>query len=84
MKFILILVLLVGCTVDADIQHSNKHMLCTDIRDGETFSYRTNTAHNARMGWGSDSSVDIIDDNGTERTLTSSMTAYWKCTEIKE
>ena len=81
-KWIIIL-MLTGCTMDASVVHDDKHMVCTDTRDGETFSFENRTAHNARMGIGTESSVDIVDDSGRTRTLTKSMEAYWKCEEIK-
>ena len=83
MKALIIALMLTGCTVDANIEHSDKHMFCTDTRDGETFSFETRTAHNGRMGIGTGSAVDIVDDTGRTRTLTQTMEAYWKCEEIK-
>ena len=75
---------LFGCTVDGKIEvERNKKMICKDTRDGETFSFNTNSVTNARLGIGADHSFDVTDNNGKKRTLTSNMEAYLKCEEAK-
>jgi hypothetical protein len=59
----------------------NKQMVCTDTRDGEKFSFNSNNITNARIGYGADSSFDVVDDAGKKRTLTNSMELYLKCVE---
>lgn len=72
-----------GCTIDGGIadESKNKHMTCTDTRDGETFGFNSNNITNIRIGIGSDSSIDVVDDFGTKRTLSSSMELFIKCVE---
>lgn len=81
MKYIIIVLFLTGCTIDGGEiakEDLNKRMLCTDTRDGETFSYYGRDVSNIRSG--SNPSIDIVDNKGRHRTLTNQMqNTFLKC-----
>jgi hypothetical protein len=79
----LIGLLVAGCTQKAELTEGSKgrHFTCTDFRDGDVFRYSTDTITNVRMGIGTDSSFDLVDETGKSRTLKTSMEAYVKCVE---
>ncbi len=83
---IFMIILLSGCTFDSGVseESKNKVMTCTDTRDGETFTFKTNDITNARVGFISDTSFDVVDLSGVKRTLTKSMELYIKCVEVKK
>jgi len=74
---------LTGCTVKAHVseEDANKLMVCTDTRDGEVFSFNTNTVTNMRAGFGVPSSFDILTTEGKEMTLNNNMEAWLKCVD---
>lgn len=84
-RTILCFLIMSGCTVDGRVSSTNgiKHMICTDTRDGETFGFDTENITNVRIGVGSDSSFNVIDDSGKVRTMRKSMESYVKCVPDK-
>lgn len=65
----LILILLAGCTMNADPTASFEFNKCVDTRDGETFTLVGSTVRNGRYGIGTPSCVDIDDTTGRKHTL---------------
>ena len=79
---ILIALLCCGCTVDGGSVSEddlNKVMVCTDTRDGEVFSFNTNTVTNVRQGFGAPHTMEVTTLNGDKRTLNSDMEVWLKC-----
>lgn len=70
---------LVGCSIEGEMQNKNMLINCTDTRDGEKWSYNTNTVSNVRVGIGSPHSMDLVDTEGRKRHVTSDMETYIKC-----
>lgn len=72
-----------ACTMEGSLSESskNKNVKCTDTRDGEVFTYNTNTATNVRIGT-SGGSLDVVDSNGVSRHLSSPMELYLKCVVV--
>ncbi len=72
-----------GCTIGGEnsAENRNKHKVCTDTTDRESFSFYSNGITNVRIGIGADSSFQIIDDNGVKRTLSSGMDLFLKCVD---
>lgn len=71
-----------GCTMkggDIDEKDRNKLMVCKDFRDGEMFSFNTNTITNVRIGVGAPSAFDVTTTDGKKKTLSSTMEAWLKC-----
>jgi len=79
----LIVLLFVGCTARTELseEDENKTKICTDIRDGEVFSFNTNTVTNMRAGFGAPSTFDMVTTGGKKMTLSSAMAAYLKCVD---
>jgi hypothetical protein len=78
----LIALLCYSCTVkDGEVAEHDKNKIfdCKDTRDGETFSFNSNTVRDVRVGIGADSSFTITTLDGKEKKLNSSMEAYIKC-----
>lgn len=78
----LIVLLAAGCTMDGGKvaeKDKNKIMVCKDTRDGETFSFSTNTITNMRAGIGAPSTFDVVTTDGKARTLSSDMGSWLKC-----
>lgn len=73
---------MVGCTYDggavADVD-LNKTVTCTDVRDGDVFTFNTNSITNVRAGIGAPSSFDVVTDDGRAMTLSNSMAAWVRC-----
>lgn len=59
----------------------NKIMDCIDFRDGEKFSFNTNSMTNIRIGIGIPTTVDIVTESGKKMTYNTEMDAYIKCEE---
>ena len=85
-KQLLVMLLLcfvaVGCTVDGGSvvkEDLNKIVICKDARDGEIFSFNSNTITNVRRGFGAPGSVDITTDDGKKMTLSDDMSLWLKC-----
>lgn len=79
---VLLSVGLVGCTIkggEVVDEDKNKEVTCTDTRDGETFNFNTNNITNFRQGIGADHSIDVVDNEGKKRHITSSMEVWLKC-----
>ena len=78
---ILAIVSIIGCTVGgSEVVNKNEVKVCTDTRDGETFSFNTNSVTNVRRGvLGEPTTFDVIDGEGNKRSLSSSMEVYLKC-----
>lgn len=86
LNFILISPLITGCTIDGGAvveSDKNKIVTCTDTRDGEVFGFNTNSVNNARQGFGTPSSIDIVTLDGKAKTISDNMRAWLKC-DIKE
>ena len=85
MKILIISLLLIsGCTMKAEVSEDdlNKIKICTDTRDGEVFSFNTNSMTNVRAGFGgAESSVDIVTFEGKKMTVYARMEAYIKCVD---
>ncbi len=83
---IFMIIFLSGCTFDSGVseESKNKVITCTDTRDGEIFTFKTNDITNVRSGFMADSSFDVVDQNGIKRTLTSISHIYIKCIEVKK
>lgn len=82
LAIILTLLLVSGCTInggDVVKEDLNKIIICKDTRDGETFSFNTNTVTNSRQGFGAVSSIDIITDDGKQMTISDDMNSWLKC-----
>lgn len=80
MKMIPLLILLAGCTIDSgEVTTDFDLAVCTDTRDGETFTIVGSTLRNYRAGIGAPSSYQIDDTEGRTRTLSSDMSAWLKC-----
>jgi hypothetical protein len=78
----LIALLCSSCTVkNAEVagHDKNKIMDCKDTRDGETFSFNTNTVRDISVGIGGDSSFTVTTLDGKEKKFNSNMEAYIKC-----
>ena len=77
---------IVGCTAGGSIsdEDKNKNFKCIDFRDNSVFIFNTSTITDTRIGFaGAESSYKIVDNNGTNRILKSSMESYMKCEETK-
>ena len=82
---IAMLVLISACTSRSDLSDKSRNQVhrCTDTRDGEEFTYNTNTITNVRAGWlGADSSFELTDMEGNKRYVQSSDTSWLKCKRI--
>lgn len=90
MKFqilIIAFICLAGCTMEGggvSAEDLNKTVTCTDTRDGETFSFNTNSVTNTRIGIGAPTSFDVTTDDGRKMTINSSMEAWLKCDKARE
>lgn len=62
-------------------ESKNKTVRCTDLRDGEVFTYKSNTVTNIRIG--TDSSFDFVDTKGNKRTARASHEVFLKCKLVK-
>ena len=86
MKYILIALLLSGCTMEMGEQTKEskvKTTECTDTRDGEKFVFKNSTLKNARRGYGgADTCLTVTDSAGKDRELCKSMEVYLKCHNI--
>lgn len=79
-----LLSIIAGCTVKGGEvvgEDKNKIMDCTDIRDGDIFSFNTNSITNIRLGIGSPNTADIVTLSGKNMTISSGMESYIKCTK---
>ena len=71
-----------GCTAKAEISKEdlNKVKTCTDTRDGEVFSFNTNTVTNVRVGYGAPSTFDMVTTDGDKMTISSDAAVlFLKC-----
>lgn len=77
----LMMALTTACTFSSGVSDDikNKQMVCTDTRDGEVFGFNTNNITNVRIGYGAETSFDVVDDTGLKRTLYKSMQLFLKC-----
>ena len=79
----LIVLLAAGCNMkggDIAEKDRNKLMVCKDTRDGETFSFNTNTITNLRVGLvGAPTTFNVTTTDGKEKTLSSTMETWLKC-----
>lgn len=66
-----------GGVVDID---KNKTIECTDSRDGEVFTFNTNTMRDTRIGITTSSSFKVTDIKGQTRNFNDGTTGYLKCT----
>ena len=74
--------LTVGCTMDGGEvaqKDLSKTITCKDTRDGEMFSFNTDTITNIRRGVGAPTSFDMTTNDGKQITLSSDMEAWLKC-----
>lgn len=84
MKVALIFLALGGCTIQGELsENSPKHISCTDLRDGEKFSYKAKNIISVRVGIGAPHSIEFVDDNGVKRFLTSDVVQHFKCIPIQ-
>lgn len=80
MKYLFItLAFLSGCTYDAGTIAPGQVFDCTDTRDGETFTIRSENLGQVRGGIGTDSCVSGFDDNGIPRQLCNASQTWLKC-----
>jgi hypothetical protein len=78
----LIVLLAAGCTMnggEVSDKDRNKIMTCKDTRDGETFSFNTNTITNIRRGIGAPHTFDVVTTDGKSMSLSTDMEAWLKC-----
>lgn len=62
------------------VEGKDKTISCTDIRDGEKFSYKSSSMKNIRIGFlGADTCADITLLDGSNRTICKSHEVYTKC-----
>jgi len=90
MRYIILTLLIVvsGCTFKAepsDLDFDGRLTNCVDTRDGETFSIIRDREHifNTRIGLNGIGYATIIDTDGRERSITSAMDSYLKCTVVE-
>lgn len=79
---VLAMAVLVGCNTQPRIaDHPPPTVtICIDTRDGESFTFNTSTARNARNADFMDLCRDVTDDQGNMRTLCNSDERTWlKC-----
>lgn len=75
----LVALLIAGCTVEGEAT-PGQVVDCTDVRDGERFTLRSDNVDDARIGIaGAASCLTGLDDNGTRRTLCSDQAQFLKC-----
>ena len=81
---LLTLVLLVGCSLEGKVDGPYKWMDCTDLRDGERFSFHTSKIRDVRVdllnGTGR---FTVTDSTGQTRALSGAMESFIKCVERK-
>jgi len=77
----LIVLLVAACSMEGDVSDGgrNKMMVCKDFRDGETFSFNTNTIKNVRIGIVAPTTFDVVTVDGKAKTLSSEMVPWLKC-----
>ncbi len=75
-----ILLVLGGCSFEVADGFENLDMSCTDTRDGETFTYNTDTIRDIQVTLNGNYSFNIRDDTGKLRWFTGMSEAYYKCT----
>lgn len=77
-----ILLVLGGCSFEAKVaeEYENVNMSCTDTRDGETFTYNTDTLKDMQVTLSGSYSFNIRDDTGKLRWFTEMSEVYYKCT----
>lgn len=70
-----------GITVDGNLAETSRNVVivCKDSRDGEIFSFNTNTVTNVRIGFGAPSTFDVITSDGKKRMLSSTLDTVIKC-----
>lgn len=80
MIVVLICISLSACTMKAEVseQDKNKIVTCTDTRDGESFSFHTNTVRDTWVGL-NDTCYTATDFQGRNRKLCGSMIDFMKC-----
>ena len=74
--FSVAILLLSGCTMQGEITDNskNKQMVCIDTRDGETFTFNTNTITDVKIGIaGAPTSFTIINNEGIQCTINTNM-----------
>jgi len=74
-------VLAAGCTMEGSLEGGEKNKIvdCTDVRDGEKFTFNASTIKNIRYGVFADSCFTVTTESGDERTLCKSHEAWLKC-----
>jgi hypothetical protein len=78
----LIALLCSSCTVEGvDVAEHDKNKIidCKDTRDGDAFSFNTNTVKDVRAGIGAPTTFTVTTLDGKEKHLSSDMEAYLKC-----
>lgn len=70
---------IVSCTVPASYNGPPFTMHCLDTRDGEKWTYHTDTVRDIRQGWGAPHSMTVTDGDGRTRHLNAQMEAWLKC-----
>jgi len=83
---LLLTVTTVSCTMDGSLSDDseNKIVRCKDTRDGEVFTYASDSVKNVRIGIGAPTTIEFVDMSGRERTMSTEDNKYWKCKEIKQ
>jgi hypothetical protein len=82
MRYLLLIIILSGCSMDAKVKEQSGIYHCTDFRDGETWDFDAATARDARYGLGAPSTITVTDTRGKVRVGSSDQNAYIKCVKI--
>ena len=85
MKYLILLVVLSGCTYESTLDKSelDKSVTCTDTRDGEVFTFLTNNVTNVTSSTSNGASFDVVTTEGKSMHITSAAEAWLKCTKEK-
>jgi hypothetical protein len=74
-------VLAAGCSMEGHLENGQENRIvdCTDVRDGEKFTFNSDTIKDIRYGIFADSCFTVTIESGKERTLCKSHEAWLKC-----
>lgn len=80
---VLLLLVVVGCTFEGKYNGEKRILECKDFRDNEVFQFNTENIFSIKVRPSGRASFRVIDTEGRERYLTSTMESYMKCKELK-
>lgn len=79
LSFFIALLCLFGCSPEIEDEYRGLIIDCTDFRDGEKFSFNTDTIRDIEKNWSGVTGFRITTLDGKDKFLKSEMELYIKC-----